>query len=333
MGTKLSDIVPRKVLDFDQLKDKRIAIDASNALYQFISSIRQSDGSPLTNKKGKVTSHLQGLFARTANLLQKGIKPCFVMDGKPPEMKLQERLRRKGIKLQAEEKLKTAETAQEKLKYAKMTSRLTPKMVKEAKQLVEALGLPVIQAPQEADAQGAYMVQQKDCFAFASSDFDCLLHACPVMIPNLTLAQRRRTATGYVLIKPEIIFLKDVLKELDINQEQLIHIGILTGTDYNIGGIKGIGQKKALKLVKGTNDYKKMYKDLNVDFDWKKIYKLFDKMKIDKKYKLEWREPDQDKLIKLLVNKHDFAQERVESTIRRITGREKQQTGLGDFMK
>lgn len=332
MGTKLSDIIPKKILDFDDLKGKKIAIDASNALYQFLSSIRQSDGTPLMDSKGNITSHLQGLFARTANLMQKGIKPCYVFDGKPPIEKLQEKERRRGIKSEAEERLSEAETKEEMLKYAKRTSRLTPEMVEEAKQLVEALGLPVIQAPQEADAQGSFMVRNKDVYAFASSDFDCLLHACPVMIPNLTLSQKRRTASGIIYTKPEIIFLKDVLDELEITQEQLIIIGILTGTDYNIGGIKGIGQKKALKLVKSGKSYEEIFKELNANFNWKKIYKLFSDMKVDKKYKLEWKEPNVEKLKKLLIDKHEFTQKRVDNTIQKITGREKQQTGLNKWV-
>ena len=72
------------------------------------------------------------------------------------------------------------------------------------------------------------------------------------------------------------------MKELKINQEQLILIGILSGTDYNYGGIKGIGQKKALKLVTQTKDYNQMFKDAKAEFDWKQIYKLFTEMKIDK---------------------------------------------------
>ena len=332
MGTKLSDIISKRHLNFDNLKGKKIAIDFSNMAYQFLSSIRQTDGTPLMDKKGNITSVYVGIFSRITNLMQKGIFPCFVLDGSPPELKQKERERRHGLKEYAIKQLEKAETKEEKLRLAKRTSKLTQDMVDEAKKLVEALGLPVIQAPQEADAQGAYLVQQKDCYAFASSDFDCLLHACPIMIPNLTLSQKRKTVSGYVFIKPEIIFLKDVLKELKITQEQLIHIGILTGTDYNIGGIKGIGQKKALKLVTKTKDYNKMYKELKVDFDWKKIYNLFAKMKVDKKYELKWSEPDPEKLNKLLVDKHDFKQDRVDSTIQRITKRKKDQTGLNNFI-
>jgi flap endonuclease-1 len=59
MGVDLGSIVPRTEIKFEDLKHKSVAIDAFNALYQFLSSIRGYDGSPLMNSKGGVTSHLQ----------------------------------------------------------------------------------------------------------------------------------------------------------------------------------------------------------------------------------------------------------------------------------
>ena len=89
MGVKLSDI-PKQTIEFEDLRGKVIAIDAFGSLYQFLSSIRQKDGTPLMDSQGNVTSHLMGLFTRTTNLMQKGIKVCYVFDGKRPILKQQE---------------------------------------------------------------------------------------------------------------------------------------------------------------------------------------------------------------------------------------------------
>ena len=334
MGVKLSQIISRREIDFKELENKKIAVDFSNAAYQFLASIRQRDGNPLTDKKGNVTSHLMGLLTRTTNLMSKNIKVCYVFDGKPPELKFKEQARRRVLKQEAYEKYELAETDEEKLKFAKRTSRLTFEMVKESKELIKALGLPVIQAPSEADAQGSFMAEKKDVWAFATSDTDPLLYGCPRVIPNLTLSTRRKVPSGsYVIFKPEIIEVKKVLKELKLTQDQLIVVSILCGTDYNIGGVKRIGQKTALKLVKQYKDFDKLFKEVAPDLNWKQIYAIFKSMPIMKNYQLKWDEINSEKVKKILVDKHDFAEERVDSMIQRVTKRGKSQTGLNKWTK
>lgn len=334
MGVKLSDIIPRRELDFKELENKKIAVDFSNAVYQFLASIRQPDGTPLMDSKGNITSHLMGILTRTTNLMAQKMKLCYVFDGKPPLLKYKESERRKLLKEEAKEKLKQAKTKEEKLKFAKRTSVLTPEMLKESKELIHALGLPVIQSPSEADAQGSFMCEQGDVWAFASSDTDPLLYNCPRVIPNLTLSRKRRLPSGsYVMFKPELIELKKVLEELKINQDQLIIIAILCGTDYNPGGVKRVGQKTALKLVRQYKSFDKLFEELKPDFNWKKIYAIFKSMPIMKNYQLKWSEIDEEKIKKLLVDKHEFSEERVDSMIHRVTQREKEQTGLSKWAK
>ena len=232
MGVKLSQIINRKDIDFKELENKKIAVDFSNAAYQFLASIRQMDGTPLMDKKGNITSHLMGILTRTTNLMSKKLKLCYIFDGRPPALKFQEQERRKALKILAEEKYEKAKTKEEKLKFAKRTSRLTPQMVKESKELIKSLGLPIIQSPSEADAQGAFMCEKKDVWAFATSDTDPLLYSYPRVIPNLTLSTRRKLPSGsYIMFQPELIELKKVLKELKINQDQLIVVSILCETD------------------------------------------------------------------------------------------------------
>mgnify|MGYP000754716991 CR=1 FL=1 len=81
MGINLKDLVVKKEISFSDLSGKKIAIDSFNILHQFLAAIRQRDGTPLMDKNGNITSHLIGLFNRTANILEAGIKPCFVFDG------------------------------------------------------------------------------------------------------------------------------------------------------------------------------------------------------------------------------------------------------------
>ena len=339
MGVKLGDIVIRKQISFEDLYNKIIAVDFSNSAYQFLSSIRQPDGTPLMDLKGRTTSHLMGIWARFSNLIQQNIKLVIVFDGKMPELKhsqIAERIERKEIAMEKYQKAKSKEDTEEMLKYSKQFSYLTKDMAGESKRLIEAMGLPIVQAPMESDAQMAYMNKNNDVYACGSSDFDCLLHNAPRLVTNLTLSQKRRLPSGtYIKISPELIELEESLKNLDITQDQLILVGILSGTDYNSRGIYGIGPKKALKLIKEYKDYDKMFKDLNADFDWKEIFNLFKKMNVEKKYKLEWKEINEDKVKQVLIDEHNFSEDRVSSTINKIreSKQTKQQKSLGKWFK
>jgi len=334
MGIQLSSIIPKKEISFDDLFGKKIAVDSSNMLFQFISSIRQRDGNPLMDSNGHVTSHLVGIFSRITNLMSRKIKICFVFDGKPPDIKFKVKQEREYRKQLAEERLEEAEEESEILKYSKQSSRLTSDIIEESKELISALGLPYLQAPSEAEAQASYLCKNKDVDFVASSDFDCLIYQAPRLLTNLTLSQRKKLPSGdTVKISPYVIELQDVLKTLSINNEQLLILSILIGTDYNPKGILGIGPKKALKLVKECKDYNKLFSDLNADFDWKEVYNTFKNMPVDKKYKLTWKPIEYDKIIELLVEKHDFNPERVEKVVSSLTKTRKQQDQktLGDF--
>ena len=335
MGIKFGGIINKKEISFDDLNKKKIVIDASNMLYQFISSIRQPDGTPLTDSKGKVTSHLQGTFYRLGNLIQKGCLIAVCFDGKPPLLKIHEQEQREYRKQLAERKLARAQEdgdEESMLKYSKQTSRLTFEMCNETKELIKAMGLPVIQSPSESDAQISFMCERGDVDYVASSDHDCLLYGCPKLLLNLTVSQKRKVRNIYVKTNPELIELKEVLDSLQINQDQLIALAIMIGTDYD-PGIKGIGPKTALKLVKQNKDFDKLFKELAPDFDWKKIYATFKSMPIIKNYQLRWLEPDPEKIKKILVDEHDFSEERVDNMLEKLSKKEKNQKGLSSFLK
>ena len=343
MGVALTELLIIKEINLDFLHNKVLVVDAPMWLYQFLSSIRQRDGSLLTDSNGNVTSHLIGLSARISNLIQQDIKLAFVFDGEPPKLKHLTLEKRKEIKLEAEKKFKQAkEKADEELmkKYAARTSRLTQEMIEEAKKLVGAFGLPVIEAPSEAEAQASFIVKNADAFALATNDADAMLFEAPKIIRNLSMAgkKKRKDKLSYDIINPDLIDLHDNLEHLGINQEQLIALAMLIGTDYNNGGIKGTGPKTALKLVKeyGTN-FEALFNEAKwqdfFGFSWQEVFDLIKNIPVNENYHLKWKEIDEEKITGLLVDKHDFSEERVKNQIEGLVKEKnkKNQKGLNDF--
>ncbi|MEM2342950.1 MAG: flap endonuclease-1, partial [Sulfolobales archaeon] len=313
MGVDLRELIPDKAVrtinDLRELYGKVIAIDAYNALYQFLTAIRQPDGTPLMDLKGRVTSHLSGLFYRTVNLMEACIKPIYVFDGKPPELKSREIAQRSLIKNEALIKYKDAlergdiETAR---RYAQISSKLTNEMVEEAKELLSAMGVPWVQAPSEGEAQAAYMTLKNVSWSTASQDYDSILFGSPRLIRNLTISGKRKLPKKdiYVEVKPELIELNTLLSSLAITREQLIDIAILLGTDYNPDGVKGIGPKTALKLIKTYGSLEKVLKILpeaQFPVDPLKIREFFLNPPVSNEYKVEWVEPDEKRVKELLV--------------------------------
>ena len=321
MGLNIRDIVPRKEFLFSDLKGKVIAVDAFNAIYQFLSSIRQYDGTPLMDKKGNITSHLSGLLYRNVALLLEGVKLVYVFDGKPPELKGRTNEKRTENKKAAKEKFEAAKAKDDyeaMKKYSAQFVKIDEDIINESKELLEAMGIAVIQAPSEGEAQASHLAKRKDVYGVASQDYDCLLFGSSRLIQNLTLARKRKTASGYVEIKPEVIELERVLNNLQINYDQLICLGILVGTDYNPSGIKGIGQKKALQLVRQKRTPIQIFKEFeDLDFDWKEIFELFKKPDVDKISKISFPEINEDKIRDVLL-RHDFSEDRVEKQIEKL---------------
>ncbi|MCH8329191.1 MAG: flap endonuclease-1, partial [Nanoarchaeota archaeon] len=340
MGVAFKDIIISKEIELDFLKNKIIVLDAYNILYQFLTTIRGVDGALLMDSKGNITSHLVGLFTRTANLMQRGLNLVFVFDGKPPELKQKEHEKRNAIKLEAEKKYLEAKKIgdkEEMKKYASRTSRLTKDMVEESKKLVSLLGLPIVQAPSEGEAQAAYMVKHNKGFAVGSQDFDSLLQGATKLARNLSISGKRKNKLGYETVKPELIDLSENLNNLGIDQNQLIALAMIVGTDYNPGGIKGIGPKNALKLVKKhKSNFDSLFKEAKwrdfFDFEWTEVYYLIKKIPTTQEYDLKWKNVEYEKLYELLVNVHDFSEQRVKNTLEKLkkgtTG--KQQKSLGD---
>lgn len=345
MGLQFKDIVVKKEISLKDLQGKILAVDSSNILYQFLTTIRGPDGSVLTDKKGRVTSHLIGLFNRTTALMEQGIKLVFVFDGKPPEIKVKTWEKRKKVKKEAALKLKEAEEAgdiEEMRKFASRTASLTKDMIKDAQQIIAALGLPMVQAPSEGEAQAAFMVRQGDAYASVSQDYDNLIFGSLLLVRNLSIEGRRKKVgmVGLQTVKPELISLKEVLTHNKLDLDQLIVLAIVVGTDYNPGGIKGIGPKTGLKLL---HDYKHDFTGIfnNVEWDkyypdlsWKEVFDTIKNMPVTSKYTVHWKPIDEKALLKLLVEEHNFSEERVKSKLKKLkeTKISVSQKGLGGYL-
>ena len=306
MGVNLKDLMEAKPISFSDLSQKTIAVDALNSLYQFLASIRQADGTPLMNSGGEITSHLSGLLYRTTNLIKMGIKPVYVFDGKPPEEKIETLRARKKAKEKANEQWEAAKAEgriEDARKYAKRTSKLTREMGDEAKKLLNYMGVPVIEAPSEGEAQCTYLVENSDAWAVASTDYDSLLFGSKRLIRGFTMSGRMDLT---------ILELDNVLKDLEITREQLIDLAILVGTDFN-SGVYGIGPKKALKAVKGGE-----VESMDLDFDLEKTRSIFLNHPVEKDYSTDFSKINENKIFKLLVEKHEFSNDRVRRAINEL---------------
>ncbi|MCK9595715.1 flap endonuclease-1 [Candidatus Pacearchaeota archaeon] len=329
MGLNIREIIPRKEIELSDLRGKTICIDAFNTLYQFLSSIRQMDGTPLMDKKKRITSHLSGIFYRNITLLEHGIKLIYVFDGKPPELKYKtarERQENRDTARERYEEARSEEDIENMKRYSSQLVRINDEIIKESKELLEAMGIAIVQAPGEGEAQAAHLAKRSGIYASASQDYDSILFGAPKLIRNLTLAKKRKTINGWIEVKPEIIELESVLNGLEINLDQLICLGILVGTDYNPKGIPGIGQKKALQIVKKYKQPILIFNSLAEQllnmpdedkFNWKEIFELFHKPNVSNSL-FRFGKIDEKKIRKILVEEHDFSDDRVQKQLERL---------------
>lgn len=344
MGLNFKELVVKKEISIKELAGKTLAIDTMNLLYQFLTTIRSPDGTPFTDSHGNVTSHLIGLFNRITKLMENNIKLVFVFDGEPPKIKQRTKELRAEAKKQAALKLKEAEAKGDLAEIHKFASRtvvLNSEMVEEAKKLITYLGLPFIQAPSEGEAQCAYMAKMGDVDYAVSQDYDSLIFGCPLLVRNLSIEGRRKKASrfAYQVVKPEILSLSENLNNLSLDLDQLIVLAILVGTDYNPGGIKGVGPKTALKLIKAhPNNFDALFQeagwqDLFPDLDWKEIFYTIKKIPTTDDYQLNWKPIEEKKLVQFLVGEHDFSEERVKTRLKKIVKEKEknQQKGLSSF--
>ena len=325
MGLDLKPILQREKTKLESFTSKVVAIDAYNAIYQFLAIIRGPYGQHLTDSNGRVTSHLSGLFYRNINFLSLGIKPIYVFDGKPPSLKSAEIERRRQIKKEATikyEKAVTEGNLEDARKFAQQTTAMRDGMVDESKHLLDLFGIPHIQAPGEGEATAAHLTISGKADATASQDFDSILFGAKKLVRNFTNSGRRKipNRNTYIDIEPEIIDLQKNLAELKITREQLVDIGILIGTDFNPDGFERIGPKTALKMIRehGRLENIPQIQEHLDKIDYRQIRKIFLKSEAVSVKDIIFNDVDSDSIINYLVKERNFSQERVETALNRL---------------
>lgn len=332
MGLDLKPILTHTNIKLSDLSNKIIAVDAFNTIHQFLATIRGSTGELLANSHGEITSHLSGLFYRNINLLAEGIKLVYVFDGVSSPLKTNEIQRRHQIKEIAIEKYEKALVQgklEEARKYSQATSVLTNKMIEESKRLLSLLGIPTIQAPSEGEATAANLTNTDLVHICASQDYDSILFGARRLVRNITISGKRKVPNRntYIDVPLEIFHLEDILDQTKLTNEQLVDVGILIGTDYNSGGIPGIGPKTALKLIQ---KYSKLE---NIDqlqeplsnVPYEEIRELFLKPKVANvtSNDIKFEAVDYDNLVEFLCTEKNFSSDRVNSALQKVQNSDK----------
>ncbi|MFT4326800.1 MAG: flap endonuclease-1 [Candidatus Woesearchaeota archaeon] len=343
MGVALTSLLEGDAVVIESLKNSVVAIDAFNIIYQFLTVMRGPDGQPLTNSKGEVTAHLKGLLTRNIQFLKEGLKPIYVFDGKAPDLKLAERERRKELRDESQRKYDIAKERndfEQMRKYAQRLVRIDENIIASSKQLLDYLGIPWVQAPSEGEAQAAFMVQQGDADLVVSQDADALLFKTPFLLRNLTIAgkKKKKGKVGFEKVLPVKYSLSKTLNVLGIDHDQLIVLAILVGTDFNYGGINGLGPKKALKLVQTYGkDFEKIFAEVSwnehFEVSWKAIFDFFKNPPVTKDYTITFKDIQKEQLLHWLKESYDFSEDGLQQAIKSldsITENQKQK-GLADF--
>jgi flap endonuclease-1 len=327
VGVLLTPIVVKETVALDDLRGRRLAVDAHGELYQFLALIRLPDGTPLRDSHGRVTSHLSGLFYRTTRLVADfALQLVFVFDGYPPVQKTAEISRRRAVRERYEREAAEARRAGDlATAYSKstMSSRLTTGMIADAKELLRLMGLPVVQAPSEAEAQAAYMAQRGDVWAAASKDYDSLLFGAPRLVRFMTISGREFLPSQGTFrpITPELIDLSRMLDTLGITRAQLIDLGLLVGTDFH-PGVKGIGPKKALALVSRHGSLERMAPEIRDAFgpDLDRLRRIYLTPEVRDAYSVAAGRCDVEAVVRFLSDERAFGRERVIAALERAFG-------------
>lgn len=300
-----------------------IAIDASMCLYQFLIMIRENRSGTynnLTNEEGQVTSHIIGMLTRTIKLMENGIKPVYVFDGKPPEMKLLELEQRREKRKEAEANRQAAVEAGDAegvLKGAKATTKVTKEQNEETKKLLRLMGVPVVEAPSEAEATCAALCRDGKVFGAATEDADCLTFGTKILIRNLMAAESQKKTILEVNLEL-------ALQQLNVSMDQFIDFCILCGCDY-CDTLKGIGPSTAIKLILQHGTLEKVIEAIGSDkvpenFRYEAARMFFKECEAVDTAQCEFKfeEPDFEGLTKFLVEECTFSKERVDRYIERL---------------
>uniref|UniRef100_A0A061R970 Flap endonuclease 1 n=1 Tax=Tetraselmis sp. GSL018 TaxID=582737 RepID=A0A061R970_9CHLO len=324
----LGDYAPNcvKPYKFEAYFGRKIAIDASMHIYQFMVSVGRVGDQLLTNESGEVTSHLQGLFYRTCRMLENGIIPVYVFDGKPPQLKFDELAKRLDRRTDATSELERAKEVGDTEaieKYSKRTTKVTRENTNDCMKLLQLMGVPIVQAPSEAEAQCSQMCKDGLVYGISSEDMDSLTFGCPRLIRYfMTPASLKQDCMEYSY--------DEVLAGLGLTSAQFIDLCILCGCDY-MSSIRGIGPVKALNMIKKEGSLEDVIAKLDKSkypvpdpFPYEEARKLFshpdvltkDQLNDGKPFKRS--PPDIEGVVDFLVKEKNFNEERVRKSMAKV---------------
>ncbi len=350
MSVDLSKLVQKRKITLDDLRGRTIAIDAYNVLYQFLSIIRQPDGTPLMDSKGNVTSHLSGLFYRSIEMMDHGVVPIYVFDGIPSMLKqktIQARMQRREQAYEDWQKAVKEGREEEARTYAQQATRVTKHIVADSKQLLDAMGISYISAPSEGEAQASYLCKEGMVYAVGSQDYDTLLLGAERIVRNMAITGKRKLPKKniYVSVDTELASLNDTLAFNSIDRKQLIWIGMMLGTDFNIG-VKGVGPKTALKIAKASKSLEEVTSYLREKYQFsfevepKELEDMFMKPEVkefgrDEIDRMKEIKPNKEDIMRLMCAEHEFSEDRVGKYADKIVSitSEARQSGIGKWMK
>lgn len=328
-----------RVVSLKIYTSQTLAFDASKVLYQFTiatTNARESGVFELTDAEGRPTGHLMGFAYKSLQLLESGVKPVWVFDGIPPEMKKRELRRRRALKeaaKEAETEAKEVGTAEDQLKYHTRAAKVTPEMAEDAKTLLRLMGFPVVTAPAEAEAQCVQLLKEKKVKGVVSDDMDCLTFGAETLIKG----------AGKKDAEIVELTLSDALKGLQLTMDEFIDMCILCGCDYcdTIGGVGPVNAyklisehktlEKALEALKEENEARvaegkepKYTIPAKEDFDYELARELFKAPEVTKDIQdLSFGKPDEAGLREFLIEKKNFGAQKVEGILKRLAEAQK----------
>ena len=342
MGCNLRPIIVRKEIRLEDLHGRTLAVDANNMLYQFLSLIRTPDGVSLKDSQGRTTSHLAGLLFRSTRLmLDYDLRFVFVFDGQPHPLKARVLAERRAAREKARAEWYEAlqkhdlRTAWSK---AVMMSRLDQPMIDDAKRLLSLIGVPYVEALGEGEAQAAFMASRGDVWAASSRDYDSLLFGSPRLVRYLTISGREFLPSKGISrpLKPELIDLSSFLDHHAITREQLVDLGILIGTDFH-EGVRGIGPKTALKLIKRHGSLENLPENLKqkLPSNLESLRNIFLHPNVKLDYSTSQQSVDEEGLFNFLCDERGFSRERVRIAVERmrILSKRRPEISLGHWLK
>nr|XP_056707061.1 flap endonuclease 1 [Euleptes europaea] len=336
----IADVAPAAIREHDikSYFGRKVAIDASMSIYQFLIAVRQG-ADMLQNEEGETTSHLMGMFYRTIRMVENGIKPVYVFDGKPPQLKSGELAKRTERRAEAEKQLEEAKEAGEDENVEKFSKRLvkvTKQHNDECKKLLKLMGIPYVEAPGEAEASCAALVKASKVYAAATEDMDCLTFGSPVLMRHLTASEAKK-------LPIQEFHLNHILQDMGLTQQEFVDLCILLGCDY-CESIRGIGPKRAVELIKQYKSIEKIVQQIDtkkysLPENWlhREAQQLFLAPEVvdPEAVELKWSEPDEEGLVHFLCGEKQFNEERIRNGVKRLSKSRQGSTQgrLDDFFK